>query len=71
MNAKRIGDAAVPGPPDAQVVGTPADLPRECAEGLLSASGSNDTSHAASNIAAIMAIQKLEDQLDAMHLAPS
>ena len=58
MNAKRIGEAAVPGPTVAHVLGTPADPPPECAAGQQSASGSNDTSHAVFNIAAILAIKK-------------
>ena len=34
-------------------------------------SSAHETSHAASNVAAILAIQKLEAQLDVIHLAPS
>ena len=48
MVARRIGDAAVPGPQDVQ-----------------------NTNQVASSVAAILAIQKLEGQLGAMHLAPS
>ena len=71
MIAKRIGEAAVPGPTDALDVGTPAVTPLAQTDDTRITSACKNTSHAASNIAAIMAIQKLEDQLDAMHLAPS